>query len=201
MIRAANLSDSNVMADIHLDSKVDGVLGYLPQATLERHFYQPMLISKQVTSLVYVDDFGFITGSLISVEGALETSPLSLKNKLMLLLSALKRIPIHPQIIILLINHIKCELQSKNTLSDRNGNHTELQILLLKNAAQSKGYGKELIDFWCSLNQNKKHIYFVKTQSDRAVKFYEKVGFSPLMTSRLLGKKIYLLRKGDNNGI
>ena len=201
MIRTATPADSCALVDIHLDSRVDGILGYLPKEILERHFYLPILLSEKCTCLVYLNESDVIVGSIVSVEDPYKGSFLTITNKIMLLSWALWRSVKRPKILLLIFNHLRCELKISKKMKSKSEKIIELQIFLLKSGEQGFGKGSTLLNFWRTTQENKDCCFMVKTQSIRAVKFYLKEGYMLQSTFKTFKQSIYVLSDGVKNEI
>jgi GNAT superfamily N-acetyltransferase len=100
----------------------------------------------------------------------------------------------NPFITLVVVNVLFAEKRALNYLRSRNMHAGELQILIVDKAAQNQGIGRDLLNALQDLNHPGGIL--VKTQSKRAMEFYQRNGFRLIFHSRVLFSNIFVLLKG-----
>lgn len=192
-ISPATKSDASEITRLHYTSGVKGLLGKLTKKTLEQNFYAPILENDSNVCLVARDNekvvgFIFFRQNVSEIEFNLPTKNLRLILNLMTVLIR------NPFITLVGINVLFVEKKALNYLRGRNMHAGELQILIVDKAAQSQGIGRNLLNALQDLNHPGGIL--VKTQSKRAMEFYQRNGFRLIFHSRVLFSNIFVLLKG-----
>jgi ribosomal protein S18 acetylase RimI-like enzyme len=192
-ISPASKSDASEITSLHYTSGVQGLLGKLSKRTLEQNFYGPILENDSNVCLVAKDKanvlgFLFFRHNVSEIEFNLPT-----KN-LRLILNLISVVIRNPFITIVVFNVLSAEKRALNYLRSRNLHAGELQILIVDKAAQSQGIGRSLLDAFQDLHHP--GGIMVKTQSRRAMEFYQRNGFRLIFHSRVLFSNIFVLMKG-----
>jgi ribosomal protein S18 acetylase RimI-like enzyme len=200
MIREANYSDVEKITELHFLSQVSGILGKLTYRSLKEYFYSPLIADQTILSTVEIDESEEIRGFLALRQYAnRESFSLPYKN-LILVKELLFLIIKSPQSIFLMLNILKTERRVFQKIKKLPNDFAEIQILIVRKNAQGNGIGSELIER--VIKETKETKIIVKTQSIKAVEFYEKHGFVESMRSNVANSTIFVLEyRGETRNV
>jgi N-acetylglutamate synthase-like GNAT family acetyltransferase len=192
-IRQAKKSDIPALIALHGSSGVTGILTYLSPEHLGKFYYEPLVSSNKFQTQVALNDLQEVIG-VISISDLTCELPRTPKK---LFFGVIRRLFlqsfVHRNLWILSINFLRMARLSRNFVLKKDCTFYELQLLLVSREMQSTGIGEILI---YSIPTNVKNLV-VQTQSVRAVKFYEKFGFSVVQRVGFSNHKLWLLARAE----
>lgn len=193
--RRATGLDTPDLVKLHKSSRVAGLLSYLTPSLLEQYFYESLVTGDKFETFIAVNDSNHTIGVISIADSQTKAPRTPMRTYFVLFSRMLGQILRHPEIWIISLNYIRMTRIIREFTLKWGGEFHEIQLLLVTHEKQSQGIGEMLMRHVPTNVPN----LIVQTQNPKAVKFYEKFGFSLVRSVGYSKYKLWLMSRVDHN--
>jgi ribosomal protein S18 acetylase RimI-like enzyme len=176
-IRKAKISDVNRISELHSKALPKDLLPSLGLDFLVKTYY-PAVLNSSFSNVYLLEKDGIVVSFVVFATDTSELAKIIKADKIRILFAIVKKTITNPRIPFSILGFILGKVIWEETLVDAD-HMPELYSIATDPSLQSKGYGKRITEEGlrelASLDGKKGCI--VKTSSDGAFKFYERIGF------------------------
>ncbi len=176
-IRKAKIADASRISELHSKALPKDLLPSLGMDFLVRTYY-PAVLNSSFSNVYLLEKDGVAVSFVVFATDTSELAKIIKADKLSILIAIMKKSITNPRIPFSILGFILGKVNWEEKIADIE-HMPELYSIATEPSLQSKGYGKliteEGLRELASLNEKKGCI--VKTSSDGAFKFYQRIGF------------------------